>query len=110
MLPKQQYAELLKYRSAAVPAEDITGTATRLIEKGLIKREVQVKTELVDGVKVTSSFAYYLITEDGKDALEEFEVHMAELRSRTKSDIVTTTIGLLTLAATVILGILGLLR
>lgn len=63
-----------------------------------------------DGVMAERILLFLLITDKGKDALEEYEAQLEQKRLDRWLAIAAVILSLLTLAATVLFGILALLR
>lgn len=111
MLLKMQYRELLKYRNKPVSRpQELSYATRRLLEEGCICEAKRRETTIEDSMMVERILLFLLITDKGKDALEEYEAQLEQKRLDRLLAITAVMLSLLTLAATVLFGILALLH
>lgn len=105
MLTKKQYKALRKYRDSAIPAQQTLDetTAYLLERKFIVPKTVEYTVHME--CDVTYHKNMWLLSMQGKLALEEFEEYRTQRRENRIWQIVGVIIGLLALAAT-IFGIL----
>lgn len=111
MLLKKQYKELLKYKDAPVSKpQELAYVTRRLLEDSYIREVKRDKTVIEDGVMIGQILLFLMITDKGKDALEEYEAQLEQKRLDRWLAIASVILSLLTLATTVLFGILTLLH